>query len=222
MSLTKNHSITTSYLLVLFQDDTNIWHSCRHTATAIRGVVFGRAALAIDGVVFGLAATGIHNNDVCCVTSVIRVPVFCRTTLAICGIVVCCAVMALPGVVVCCTTTAIRGVVFSRAAMAIGGIVFSLTATGISGVVFCCATLVIGIVLVPPRHFGDTRHCHLPHHHGNALQTQQSAKRGKHDKDASNRGKATGNNQPVQQKDERVAQHECQCNNSTGDNDNVS
>ena len=38
-----------------------------------------------------------------------------------------------------------------------------------------------------------------------------------HGKDASGRGKATGNNQPVQIKDERVAQHECQHNNSNGD-----
>jgi hypothetical protein len=36
--------------------------------------------------------------------------------------------------------------------------------------------------------------------------TQQSAKRVMHSKDASNRGNATGNDKPVQQKDERAAQ----------------
>ncbi len=41
-----------------------------------------------------------------------------------------------------------------------------------------------------------------------------------HGKDASNRGEATGNNQPTQQKDERVVQHERQRNDSNGDNDN--
>jgi hypothetical protein len=51
-------------------------------------------------------------------------------------------------------------------------------------------------------------------------QTQQSAKRGTRGKDASNRGKATGNNQPVQQKDKRVAQQERQCNDSNGDDYN--
>jgi hypothetical protein len=30
-------------------------------------------------------------------------------------------------------------------------------------------------------------------------------------KDASDRGKATGNNQPMQRKEERVAHHKCQC-----------
>jgi hypothetical protein len=39
-------------------------------------------------------------------------------------------------------------------------------------------------------------------------------------KDASNSGKATGNNQPVRQKAGRVVQHKHQCNNSNGDDDN--
>jgi hypothetical protein len=38
-------------------------------------------------------------------------------------------------------------------------------------------------------------------------------------KDASNRGEATGNNQPAQQKDERAAQRERQCNDSNGYDD---
>jgi hypothetical protein len=38
--------------------------------------------------------------------------------------------------------------------------------------------------------------------------------------DASDRGKATGNNQPAQQKDTRAVQHERQRNDSNGDNDN--
>ncbi len=40
-----------------------------------------------------------------------------------------------------------------------------------------------------------------------------------HSKDASNRGKATGNNQPARQKDKRAAQHERQSNNSNGYDD---
>ncbi len=38
-------------------------------------------------------------------------------------------------------------------------------------------------------------------------------------KDASNRCKATAINQPVQQKNKRAAQHECQGKDSNGDND---
>jgi hypothetical protein len=73
---------------------------------------------------------------------------------------------------------------------------------------------------LPPCHFGDTWGCHLPHHHTNAHGSQQLAKRGTRGKDASNRGEATGNNQPAQQKDKRVVQHERQRNDSNGDNDN--
>ncbi len=60
--------------------------------------------------------------------------------------------------------------------------------------------------LLPP-HFGNMRHRHLLHHHGNAQQTQQLAKRGMRSKDASDRGKATGNNQLARQKNGMVAQH---------------
>ncbi len=38
--------------------------------------------------------------------------------------------------------------------------------------------------------------------------------------DARDRGKAIGNNQPARQKDERVVQHKCQCNDSNGEDDN--
>jgi hypothetical protein len=38
-------------------------------------------------------------------------------------------------------------------------------------------------------------------------------------KDASKRGKATGNNQPARQKNKRVAKYKHQRNNSNGDND---
>ncbi len=39
-------------------------------------------------------------------------------------------------------------------------------------------------------------------------------------KDASDRDKAKDSNQPAWQKDKRAAQHECQRNNSNGDNNN--
>ena len=41
-----------------------------------------------------------------------------------------------------------------------------------------------------------------------------------HGKDASNRGEATGNNQPAGQKDKRAVLHKCQHNDSNGDNYN--
>ena len=91
-------------------------------------------------------------------------------------------------------------------------IIFSLTAKGISGDVvcratsaidvpiFCRATLAIqGIVICC-----STRAMHREHiNHLNE---------GHVGKGASIRGKATSNNQPVQRKDERAVQHECQRN----------
>ncbi len=62
---------------------------------------------------------------------------------------------------------------------------------------------------LPLSHFGDRRCCLTLRHFGN---TQQSAKIGTYGKDASNRGKATGNNQPAQQKDKRAVQHGHQFN----------
>jgi hypothetical protein len=78
--------------------------------------------------------------------------------------------------------------------------------------------LAIGIAVFPclvivhrptSANFADRRHCLLPHHFGD---TQQSAKRGTCGKDASDRGKATGDNRLARQKDKRMAQHKHQQN----------
>jgi hypothetical protein len=80
----------------------------------------------------------------------------------------------------------------SHAAMMIGSDIFSLTTTGICGFVFRRATLVVGIL---------GSHCATSVKHSN------QPKEGCVAKDSSNRGKATDNNQPVQQKDKRATQH---------------
>jgi hypothetical protein len=51
-------------------------------------------------------------------------------------------------------------------------ILFSLIATGIRGDIVCHATLAIGVAVFLPRHFGNTRRCHLPLYHSNAWRTQ--------------------------------------------------
>jgi hypothetical protein len=64
---------------------------------------------------------------------------------------------------------------------------------------------------LPPHHYGNRHCCLLPCHFSD---TQQLAKRGTSGKYASNRGKATGNTQSAQKKDEKAAQHKHQCNDS--------
>jgi hypothetical protein len=158
---------------------------------------------------------------------------FCRASTTICGIVIChattasiggvviyCAAMALSGIIVCHAAMAKCTIFLGRAAMAICGVVFGLTAMGIRGDVVCHATSAIGIAVfcrliifrrTTSANFGD-RCCRLPPHHFG--DTQQLVKKGMCREDASNRDKATGNNQPAQHKDERGVQHKRQRNNS--------
>ncbi len=140
----------------------------------------------------------------------ISLVVLCRTTTTIRGPVLCDVPMALCGVAVPCITTSTRGIVFGHAAMEIGIVVIGSTATEICGIVVCHSRLLPlqRCHLLCP--FGNMRHHCLPHHHKNARHTQQSAERGTCSKDASDRGEATGNNQPACQKDKRAAQHKCQ------------
>jgi hypothetical protein len=141
---------------------------------------------------------------------------FCHAATMICGVVICCIAMAsIRGIVVYYTVMVLRRVIvrhapmvictiiFGCTAMGIGGIVFGLTATRIRGNVLYRATLATVIAVFPhlvifcpatSANFGDRQHCLLLCHFGN---TQQSAKEGTHGKDASNRGEATGSNQPA-------------------------
>jgi hypothetical protein len=107
--------------------------------------------------------------------------VFCHATSAICSVVVYCATMALRGIIDCRTTMAIPGIIFGHIAMAIGSIgFFSLIATGIHGIVFRHSTLVVGIVVFCRATPLLVICCSTTADHGNAQQTQQSAKRGMH------------------------------------------